>query len=137
MLSQDIVDSLFPPDLPEPDHWEHRYPPRDLPEEKLSALSGLTLIAPAAPGGGWDQLAREMEREIERRALTPMVQVENVKSSRSLSFVATLLAFLNQLSMEASLLYTMRRSAKKLQENAVRDAPSTIFLNRLRGITSA
>ena len=27
--------------------------------------------------------------------------------------------------------------AKKLQENAVRDAPSTIFLNRLRGITSA
>jgi len=32
MLSQDVVDSLFPPDLPEPDHWEHRYPPRDLPE---------------------------------------------------------------------------------------------------------
>jgi glutamyl-tRNA synthetase len=31
MLSQDVVDSLFPPDLPEPDHWEHRYPPRDLP----------------------------------------------------------------------------------------------------------
>ena len=31
MLSQDLVDSLFPPDLPEPDHWEHRYPPRDLP----------------------------------------------------------------------------------------------------------
>ncbi len=33
MLSQDVVDSLFPPDLPEPDHWEQRYPPRDLPEE--------------------------------------------------------------------------------------------------------
>src|SRR3984957_18227118 len=32
MLSEDLVDSLFPPDLPEPDHWEHRYPPRDLPE---------------------------------------------------------------------------------------------------------
>src|SRR3984893_15669357 len=32
MLSQDVVDSLFPADLPEPDHWEHRYPPRDLPE---------------------------------------------------------------------------------------------------------
>ena len=31
MPSQDVVDSLFPPDLPEPDHWEHRYPPRDLP----------------------------------------------------------------------------------------------------------
>ena len=32
MLSRAIVDSLFPPDLPEPEHWEQRYPPRDLPE---------------------------------------------------------------------------------------------------------
>jgi glutamyl-tRNA synthetase len=32
MLSRTIVDSLFPPDLPEPEHWEQRYPPRDLPE---------------------------------------------------------------------------------------------------------
>jgi len=32
MLSRDLVDSLFPPGLPEPDQWEHRYPPRDLPE---------------------------------------------------------------------------------------------------------
>src|SRR5260370_25279447 len=32
MLSQELVDSLFPPDLPEPDHWELRYPPRGLPE---------------------------------------------------------------------------------------------------------
>src|SRR5215469_16195395 len=31
MLSQDIVDSLFPSDLPEPEHWESRYPPRELP----------------------------------------------------------------------------------------------------------
>jgi glutamyl-tRNA synthetase len=32
MLSRTIVDSLFPLDLPEPEHWEQRYPPRDLPE---------------------------------------------------------------------------------------------------------
>src|ERR1700685_2237369 len=32
MLSQHVIDSLFPPDLPEPEHWERRYPPRDLPE---------------------------------------------------------------------------------------------------------
>ncbi len=32
MLSRDIVDSLFPSDLAEPEHWEHRYPPRDLPD---------------------------------------------------------------------------------------------------------
>ena len=32
MLSQHVIDSLFPPDLPGPEHWERRYPPRDLPE---------------------------------------------------------------------------------------------------------
>ncbi len=32
MLSRTTVDSLFPPDLPEPGYWEQRYPPRDLPE---------------------------------------------------------------------------------------------------------
>jgi glutamyl-tRNA synthetase len=32
MLSQHLIDSLFPPDLPEPGHWERYYPPRDLPE---------------------------------------------------------------------------------------------------------
>jgi glutamyl-tRNA synthetase len=30
MLSREIVDSLFPADLAEPEHWEGRYPPRDL-----------------------------------------------------------------------------------------------------------
>ncbi len=30
MLSRSVVDSLFLPGLPEPQHWEHRYPPRDL-----------------------------------------------------------------------------------------------------------
>jgi putative tricarboxylic transport membrane protein len=42
------------------------------------ALDRLTIIAPAAPGGGWDQLAREMEREIERQRLAGTVQVENI-----------------------------------------------------------
>src|SRR6202007_686533 len=32
MLSQHLIDSLFPPELPGPEHWERRYPPRDLPE---------------------------------------------------------------------------------------------------------
>jgi putative tricarboxylic transport membrane protein len=45
--------------------------------EQPAVLPSLTIIAPAAPGGGWDQLAREMQREIERQALT-RVQVENV-----------------------------------------------------------
>jgi glutamyl-tRNA synthetase len=31
MLSQELIDSLFPLDLPEPEHWERRYSPRGLP----------------------------------------------------------------------------------------------------------
>ena len=45
MLSQEIVDSLFPPDLPGPDHWENSYPPRDLPEG-----AKVTRIAPSPTG---------------------------------------------------------------------------------------
>jgi putative tricarboxylic transport membrane protein len=48
------------------------------PSAAQPALPALTIIAPAAPGGGWDQLAREMQRELERQALVRMVQVENV-----------------------------------------------------------
>jgi putative tricarboxylic transport membrane protein len=42
------------------------------------AIRQLTIVAPAAPGGGWDQLAREMQRELEEQRLAPVVQVENV-----------------------------------------------------------
>lgn len=31
MLDRDVIDNLFPPDLPEPEFWQERYPPRDLP----------------------------------------------------------------------------------------------------------
>jgi glutamyl-tRNA synthetase len=45
MLSHEIADSLFPPDLPEPEHWENRYPPRDLPEG-----AKVTRFAPSPTG---------------------------------------------------------------------------------------
>jgi glutamyl-tRNA synthetase len=32
MLDRAVIDALFPADLPEPEHWEQRYPPRSLPE---------------------------------------------------------------------------------------------------------
>lgn len=32
MLDRAIIDAQFPADLPEPEHWEQRYPPRQLPE---------------------------------------------------------------------------------------------------------
>src|SRR5688500_11241624 len=48
------------------------------PATAQPAFDRLTIIAPAAPGGGWDQLAREMQRELERQQLAAAVQVENV-----------------------------------------------------------
>jgi glutamyl-tRNA synthetase len=45
MLSQDLVDSLFPSDLPEPEYWENRYPPRELP-----AGAEVTRFAPSPTG---------------------------------------------------------------------------------------
>jgi putative tricarboxylic transport membrane protein len=47
-------------------------------ETAPSTLNALTIVAPAAPGGGWDQLARETEREIRRQRLATTVHVENV-----------------------------------------------------------
>ena len=38
-------------------------------ETAAPPLDALTIVAPAAPGGGWDQLAREMQREIRRQRL--------------------------------------------------------------------
>lgn len=32
MLDRALIDSLFPADLPDPAHWERRYPPRTLPD---------------------------------------------------------------------------------------------------------
>ncbi len=45
MLSRDVIDSLFSSDLPEPAHWEQRYPPRELP-----AGAKVTRFAPSPTG---------------------------------------------------------------------------------------
>lgn len=45
------------------------------------ALDQLTLIAPAAPGGGWDQTARAMQHALEAEHLVRVVQVENVSGA--------------------------------------------------------
>src|SRR5487761_1224963 len=45
MLSVELIDSLFPADLPSPAHWESRYPPRTLP-----AGSEVTRFAPSPTG---------------------------------------------------------------------------------------
>ena len=45
MLSQTVIDSLFPADLPRPEHWEYRYPPRHLP-----AGAEVTRFSPSPTG---------------------------------------------------------------------------------------
>src|SRR5689334_1243879 len=45
MLSRDLIDSLFPSGLPEPEHWEQLYPPRDLPAD-----AKVTRFAPSPTG---------------------------------------------------------------------------------------
>jgi putative tricarboxylic transport membrane protein len=42
------------------------------------AIDRLTIVAPAAPGGGWDQTARAMQRALESEGLVRRVEVENV-----------------------------------------------------------
>ena len=45
MLSVELIDSLFPADLPEPSHWAERYPARELP-----AGAQVTRFAPSPTG---------------------------------------------------------------------------------------
>ena len=45
MLTSSEIDGLFPPDLPEPEHWEQRYPPRQLPGGAL-----VTRFSPSPTG---------------------------------------------------------------------------------------
>jgi hypothetical protein len=45
MLTRAQIDALFPSDLPEPSHWEQRYPVRDLPAGAL-----VTRFAPSPTG---------------------------------------------------------------------------------------
>ena len=45
MLTAELIDSLFDPELPEPSYWESHYPPRDLPPGAI-----VTRFAPSPTG---------------------------------------------------------------------------------------
>ncbi|WP_151718332.1 tripartite tricarboxylate transporter substrate binding protein [Gemmobacter serpentinus] len=44
----------------------------------LPAAADYTIIAPANPGGGWDQTARTMQSVLQEEGISPSVQVQNV-----------------------------------------------------------
>jgi putative tricarboxylic transport membrane protein len=45
---------------------------------RAQSVSQLRLIAPAAPGGGWDQTARVMQQALQREGLARLAPVENI-----------------------------------------------------------
>lgn len=49
-----------------------------LSREAFAELQSLTLVAPAKPGGGWDQTARSMQEVLQGAGIVSAVQVENV-----------------------------------------------------------
>jgi putative tricarboxylic transport membrane protein len=49
-----------------------------LPAWAQASLDHLTLIAPAAPGGGWDQTARAMQHALQAEGIVRVVEVENI-----------------------------------------------------------
>jgi putative tricarboxylic transport membrane protein len=44
-------------------------------------VKGLEIVAPASPGGGWDQTARAMQAALEKEGLASGVQVQNISGA--------------------------------------------------------
>lgn len=51
MLSRDEIDALFPANLPDPESWEERYPPRELPPDAMVTRFGPSPTGFAHLGG--------------------------------------------------------------------------------------
>ena len=51
MLSRDEIDALFAPNLPDPESWEARYPPRELPPGAMVTRFGPSPTGFAHLGG--------------------------------------------------------------------------------------
>ena len=45
---------------------------------QAGAIDKLTIMAPAGPGGGWDQTARSMQMALQEASIVPTVEVVNV-----------------------------------------------------------
>src|SRR5574339_982745 len=48
------------------------------PIAPAQSMAQLRLIAPAAPGGGWDQTARVMQQALQREGIAHLAPVENI-----------------------------------------------------------
>ncbi|WP_037908057.1 glutamate--tRNA ligase [Actinacidiphila yeochonensis] len=80
MLVPSVIDALFPADLPEPGHWEERYPPRGLPEGAQVTRLGPSPTGFVHIGGIYVAM---INRDISRRSGGPyLVRIEDTDQSR-------------------------------------------------------
>ncbi|WP_016697877.1 glutamate--tRNA ligase [Actinoalloteichus spitiensis] len=83
MLDRATIDALFPSDLPEPEHWERRYPPRDLPEGAKVTRIGPSPTGFMHIGGVYVGL---IDRDIAHHSGgTYLVRVEDTDQSREVA----------------------------------------------------
>jgi glutamyl-tRNA synthetase len=83
MLDRAEVDALFPSDLPEPAHWEQRYPPRQLPEGARVTRLGPSPTGFMHVGGIYAGL---IDHDIARRSGgVYLVRVEDTDQSREVA----------------------------------------------------
>ncbi|MFB9688785.1 glutamate--tRNA ligase [Amycolatopsis plumensis] len=80
MLDRAVIDALFPADLPEPEHWEQRYPARDLPEGALVTRLGPSPTGFVHVGGIY---VATIDQDVARRSGGRyLVRVEDTDQSR-------------------------------------------------------
>jgi glutamyl-tRNA synthetase len=83
MLARSEIDALFPPDLPDPGHWEERYPPRQLADGAL-----VTRLAPSPTGAGHIGLVymAMIDLDVARRSGGRyLVRIEDTDTAREVS----------------------------------------------------
>ncbi|MGI8814607.1 MAG: glutamate--tRNA ligase [Pseudonocardia sp.] len=86
MLERDLIDQMFPADLPEPSHWERLYPPRQLPEG-----AQITRFAPSPTGFvhiGGVYTAMIAKDVADRSGGVYFVRIEDTDQSREVAGVA-------------------------------------------------
>ncbi|WP_370962771.1 glutamate--tRNA ligase [Amycolatopsis sp. cg9] len=80
MLDRAVIDALFPADLPEPGHWEERYPARQLPEGALVTRFGPSPTGFVHIGGVY---VATIDQDVARRSGGRyLVRVEDTDQSR-------------------------------------------------------
>ncbi len=81
MLDRDEIDALFPPDLPEPEHWEERYPPRDLPPGAMVTRFSPSPTGSAHLGGVYVAI---LDKDLaEQSGGEYVIRIEDTDQSRS------------------------------------------------------